>query len=161
MNFQVPQFIDQKPKIVGFLTLPQFLYLAGAALIGYGSFYVFNFFFAILITVIVGMAGIGFAFVKINGQEFPKVIVSIFGYLWKPRLYTWQRQTIQESVNLGEIENLRNKMSLQEKLKSVALNITTGKLFKPRDANQEEGGEKYETVVYLTGERKSAKRVDY
>jgi hypothetical protein len=160
MNFQVPQFIDQKPKIVGFLTLPQFLYLAAAALVGYGSFYVFNFFIAIFITAVVGTLGIGFAFVKINGQEFPKVIVSIFGFFWKPRLYTWQRQTAQESVNLGDIENLRNKMSLQEKLKSVALNITTGKLFKPRDTDQE-GGDKYETVVYLTGERKSAKRIDY
>ena len=160
MNFQVPQFIDQKPKIVGFLTLPQFLYLAGAALVGYGSFYVFSFFLAIFITVIVGMLGIGFAFVKVNGQEFPKIIASIFGYLWGPRLYTWQRQTVQESVNVGDIENIRNKMSLQEKLKSAALSITTGKLFKPR-TDGENDGEKYETVVYLTGERRNAKRIDY
>jgi hypothetical protein len=159
MEFQVPQFIDQKPKIVGFLTLPQFLYVAGAALLGYISFNIFSFFFAIIITVVVGLVGITFAFVKVNGQEFPKIARSIFGYLWEPRLYTWQRQTPRESVDMDEIENLRNKMSLQEKLKSVALNITTGKFFK--QGGEAEKGEKYETVVFLTGERRAAKKVDY
>ena len=109
MNFQVPQFIEQKPKIVGFLTLPQFLYVAGAAILGYISFYVFNFFFAIIITVFAGLIGIAFAFVKVNGQEFPKIIVSVFGYLWGPRLYTWQRQTARESVNINEVEELRGQ----------------------------------------------------
>lgn len=160
MNFQVPQFIEQKPKIVGFLTLPQFLYVAGAAILGYISFYVFNFFFAIIITVFAGLIGIAFAFVKVNGQEFPKIIVSVFGYLWGPRLYTWQRQTARESVNINDVEKLRGKMSLQEKLKSVALKITTGKFFKPADEVSGDG-EKYETVMYLTGERRRAKKVDY
>lgn len=160
MNFQVPQFIEQKPKIVGFLTLPQFLYIAGAAILGYISFYVFSFFLAIIITVIAGLIGISFAFVKINGQEFPKIVSSIFGYLWGARLYTWQRQTAHESVNIEDVEELRDKMSLQEKLKSVALGITTGKFFKPTE-NIDENGEKFETVMYLTGERRKAKKVDY
>ena len=157
-NFQVPQFIDQKPKIVGFLTLPQFFYVAGAGLLGYISFHVFSFFLALLITIVAGLLGVAFAFIKINGQEFPSIVASIFGYLWKPRLYTWQRQMIQQSIDLAEIENVRNKMSLQEKLKSVALSISTGKFFKPSENNKEE---KFETVVFLTGERKQAKKVDY
>ena len=38
-TFQVPQFIDEQPKVVGFLTLPQFLYLAlsGDAVPGWES----------------------------------------------------------------------------------------------------------------------------
>jgi hypothetical protein len=161
-NFQVPQFIEQKPKIVGFLTLPQFLYVAGGALVGYISFYVFNFFLAVIITFIFGLLGVAFAFVKINGQSFPQVVTSVFGYFWQPRLYTWQRQTKEETLDLSkieEIENLRNRMSLQEKLKSAALSIATGKFFKPKE-NQNKG-DKYETVVYLTGERGTAKKVDY
>lgn len=159
MNFQVPQFIEQKPKIVGFLTLPQFLYVAGAALLGYLSFNIFSFFLALLITVVVGSLGIAFAFVRVNGQEFPKVVSAAFGYVWNPRIYTWQRQTPQESVNVDEIENIRNRMSLQEKLKSMTLSITTGKFFRPAERTEE--GERYETVVYLTGERSKARRIDY
>ncbi len=159
MNFQVPQFIEQKPKIVGFLTLFQFLYLAGVALLGYVSFYVFNFFLALIITVFAGLVGLALAFVKINGQEFPRIVIAVFSYLWNPKIYVWQRQTLQSSVNIKEMENLRNKMGLQEKLKSVALNITTGKFFSRKQKAGDE--EKYETVVFLTGERKTAKRVDY
>lgn len=162
MNFQVPQFIEQKPKIVGFLTLPQFLYLAGAALTGYISFHIFNFFLAIMITIIMGLLGVAFAFIKINGQEFPRIVVSIFGYLWQPRLYTWQRQTQEERLGARkaeEIENIRHKMGLQEKLKSIALSVTTGKFFKLKGDRPDE--DRYETVVFLTGERGRAKRIDY
>ncbi|TSA45140.1 PrgI family protein [bacterium] len=158
-NFQVPQFISQKPKIVGFLTLPQFFYLAGAALIGYISFYVFTFFLAILITLVAAILGIAFAFIKINGQEFPKLITAVFGFMWGPKVYTWQRQNPQTSVNIDNVENIRNKMSLQEKLKSITLSIATGKFFKQQTEN--DGKEKYETVVFLTGERGRAKKVDY
>jgi len=159
MEFQVPQFIDQKPKIVGFLTLFQFLYLAGAGVIGYASFYVFSFFIALLITIVVGIVAIAFAFVKINGREFPRLVADAFGYVWNPRVYTWQRISPQTSVNFEEIENARGRMSLQEKLKSVALSVTTGKFFKSASGSGD--GEKYETVVYLTGETGRAKRVDY
>jgi hypothetical protein len=51
-------------------------------------------------------------------------------------------------------------MGIEEKLKSIALQITTGKFFTqlgtPRNSNTE-----YQVVTYLTGEKKVAKRVDY
>lgn len=50
-------------------------------------------------------------------------------------------------------------MGLEERLKNVALSVTTGKMFAPKTPKGEAQG--YETVVYLTGERKQAKRVDY
>jgi hypothetical protein len=161
-NFQIPQFIDQKPKIVGFLTLQQFLYVGGAALLGYISFQIFNLFFAIIITVLVGMIGVAFAFIKINGQDLPKVVASAFTYFWRPRVYTWQRinpTTTIELSKMNDIDNLRHKMGLEERLKNVALRITTGKFFTAKPQKGVEQG--YETVVYLTGERRQAKRVDY
>ncbi len=161
-NFQIPQFIEQKPKIVGFLTLQQFFYVGGAALLGYISFQIFNLFFAVIVTVIVGMIGLAFAFLKINGQEFPKIVTSALTYFWQPRVYTWQRINPTTTIDLNkltDIENLRHKMGLEERLKNVALNITTGKFFALKAQKGEEQG--YETVVYLTGERKQAKRIDY
>lgn len=162
MEFQVPQFIDQKPKIVGFLTLQQFFYVGGAALLGYISFQIFNLFFAVLITFVVGTIGLSLAFLKINGQDFPKIMASAFSYFWQPRTYTWQRINPTTTIELdrfNSIENLRKKMSLEERLKGVALRVTTGKFFAAKPPKGEARG--YETVVYLTGERKQAKRVDY
>ncbi|MCL4404223.1 PrgI family protein [Patescibacteria group bacterium] len=163
MEFQVPQFIDQKPKIVGFLTLQQFFYVGGAALLGYISFQIFNLFFAVVATVILGLIGVAFAFVKINGQDFPSIVASAFSYFWQPRTYTWQRVNPTTTIELdkfNKIDSLRHKMGLEERLKNVALSVTTGRIFAPKTPA---GGETrgYETVVYLTGERKQAKRVDY
>ncbi len=162
MEFQIPQFIDQKPKIVGFLTLQQFFYVGGAALLGYIFFQIFSLFFAVLLTFVFGAVGLSLAFLKINGQEFPKIMASALAYFWQPRTYTWQRVNPTTTIELdqfNDIENLRKKMSLEERLKGVALRVTTGRFFAPKVPKGESRG--YETVVYLTGERKQAKRVDY
>lgn len=163
MEFQIPQFIDQKPKIVGFLTLQQFFYVGGAALLGYISFQIFSLFFAVIVTFIFGAVGLALAFLKINGQEFPKVLTAALSFFWEPRTYTWQRINPTTTIDLdkmNDIENLRHKMSLEERLKNIALNVSTGKFFSPKTAKRGEV-QGYETVVYLTGERKQAKRVDY
>ncbi len=162
MEFQVPQFIEQKPKIVGPLTLGQFFYLAGAAGISFISFKIFSFFLWILITLFFGAIGVTLAFVKINGQPFPKLMGSAFNFFWKPRVYTWQRKAPQTTIDfqkIEQIENMRENMHTQERLKSVALSIMTGKFFMKKPETEDQ--DKYETVVYLTGERKQAKRVDY
>jgi hypothetical protein len=163
-TFQVPQFIEEQPKVVGFLTLPQFLYLAAAAGISLASFYVFTFLLWLLITLLVMAAAIGLAFVKVNGQALPAILRSALAYYWKPRVYTWSR-TLPETAlpgatELQRIEALRRKMGIEEKLKSLALQITTGKIFS-RPQGTREGEKQYQVVTYLTGEKKVAKRVDY
>jgi len=163
MNFQVPQFIEQEAKIVGFLTLKQFLYFAGAAIISFFAFQIFNFFLWFMISTIAAGAAIALAFVKINGQSMPKILTSALNYLWQPRTFTWQRITPQTVLNVSDVEKievLRKNISVQEKLKTVALNIATGKILsaKQRDAP---GNERFQVVTYVTGEKKMAKRVDY
>ncbi len=162
--FQVPQFIEQKPKIVGFLTLPQFLYLAGAAAVSFAAFYVFNFFLWLIVTVIVAAVAIALAFVRINGQDLLKVAVAALGFLLKPRTFTWQRAVASTMLDVESIEKLRairEHIGFQEKLKSLALAVTTGKILSALKAAPEEQGERYQTVTYLTGEKKVAKRIDY
>ncbi len=163
-TFQVPQFIDEQPKVVGFLTLPQFLYLAAAAGISFASFYVFTFILWLFITLVVATVAIALAFVKVNGQSFPAVLRSALTYYWKPRIYTWSR-TLPESkipgvAELEKIEAIRQRMGIEEKLKSLALQITTGKIFS-RPAEKVSKSQEYQVVTYLTGEKKVAKRVDY
>lgn len=164
MNFQVPQFIEEQPKIIGFLTLPQFLYLAGAGGLSFLSFYVFSFFLWLMITIVLAGIAIGFAFVKISGQPLPKVLLAAFGYIWKPRQYTWQRAMKESELDISSLEKMeavRKNMTLQEKLKSIALSVTTGKIFSPKTGEEKEKKEKYQVVTYLTGEKQMAKRIDY
>jgi len=166
-SFQVPQFIEEKPKIISFFTLQQFLILGGAAIFSIILYYIFSMFlWAFLSALIVGSAT-ALAFVKINGQELPKVAQSAFRYYWNPRRYVWQRAMEETSLDTGSVEkisSLRRAMSIQEKLKLITDSITTGKIFKPENSlpegtNLPKG--KYEIVTYLTGEKRAAKRVDF
>lgn len=162
-TFQVPQFIDQKPKIVGPLTLSQFFYVAIAAGVVFISFYVFNLVLWMFISLIAVVCGIGFAFIKINGQDMPKVVRSGLRFFLQPKVYTWQREA-QKSMYGGdgkEVESLRKNISIQEKLSSVMLNVTTGKLFSPKQLRNEQKKEEYQVATFITGEKRKVKRVDY
>lgn len=159
-TFQVPQFIEQEARIIGPLTLKQFLYVALAAVISFVSFQIFNFFLWFSITTLFGGGAIAMAFVKINGQSLLQIIQAALNYLWNPRTYTWQRiapETAIETSDLEKIKVIREHMNFEEKLKSIALSITTGKLM----PQSQKSTERYQTVTYVTGERKTAKRVDY
>jgi len=163
-TFQVPQFIEEKAKIVGFLTLSQFIYVAVGAGVSFIAFSIFNLFVSIIITVIIATITISLAFVKINNQPMPKVISAAFLYFWKPRVYTWNRETKETSFDDADIERikaLRNHVSIQQKLQSIALNIATGKIFSPERHKENKKKERYQVVTYITGEHKVAKRVDY
>lgn len=160
-TFQTPQFIEQEAKIIGFLTLPQFGYIAGGGLIIFLSFKIFSFFLFLIIAVIVGGFAISLAFVKINGQTMPKVLFSAFFYFWDSRTYTWQKitpQTTLEFPDFQKIEDMRKNISVQEKLQSIALNITTGKIFQFKP---EKGAEGYQAVTFATGEKRMVKKIDY
>lgn len=166
-SFQVPQFIDEKPKIISFFTVKQFLLLSGAALVSVILFYIFSMFlWVILSSLIVGIA-IAFGFLKINGQDFTKIIQAAFNYYWSPKKYIWQRameESLLDISSIKKISSLRRSMSIQEKLKKMADSITTGKKIKPEnslpDGTKLPKG-RYEVVTYLTGEKRAAKRVDF
>ena len=162
-TFQVPQFIERKARIVGPLTLPQFLYIAAAAGLIFIAFYVFNFFLWIMVSAVFASAGISLAFVKINGQSLPKTFQSAFLFFWKPRTYVWQREiekTNLDAETLTKLKEARSRVGIQERLKSIALTISTGRLFSPKKIG---GGQKdrFAVVSHLTGEREKAKRIDY
>lgn len=89
-QFQVPQFINIEDRIIGPLTLKQFLYLLGAAgvgIVGWSFLY-----FPLFVIFAVPPAGlfVALAFLKINERPLPTVIFNAIGYYLKPRLYIWR-----------------------------------------------------------------------
>lgn len=163
MRFQVPQFIEEKPKIIGPLTLAQFFYLAGAAGISILAFYTLHGFIAFLVLIIAGGIGASLAFVKINGMDLPNAVLAAMKYWQKPKKYVWRREMEMTDLDISSIEKikaLRTNMGFQEKMKSAIKGVMTGNIpfFKKKEGRGE--GE-YQAVRYLTGETKMAKRVDY
>ncbi len=91
MQFKVPQFIDIEDKIIGPLTLKQFLYLlAGIGIIAISWFY-FKLGLFIVISVPIAVLSLALAFYKVNGRPLISVFGSLIKYLSKPRLYIWKK----------------------------------------------------------------------
>lgn len=125
-QFQVPQFIETESKIVGPLTLKQFLYLAVAGLASFLLFFVLKFLIWIMLTIVLGVIAIAFAFLKFNGRPLPLILKSAFLYYWNPRLYLWQRE--EGKAVLPQIQlSSPSKETPVSKLKDAWLGLITKK----------------------------------
>lgn len=97
MEYQVPQFIEVEDKIVGPLTLRQFIYLAGAGGLCIIFFVYLNIFIAFLLSApIVGLAA-ALAFYKVNGKPFIEVLEAGFNYYTRSKLFLWKHQPMKEA----------------------------------------------------------------
>lgn len=167
MQFQVPQFVEVEDKIVGPLTLKQFLYIGAAVGLSMLLFVVQLWLWIILSVFIIG-GGAALALIKINGQPVVKVIMSAIGFYWHPQTYVWQEKKErvaqpgakkEEAGQGASFENIVAGMSLRKSWQ----NLQTGTKVLASDGRWHVARpkERYEVVQKITGERKAVKRVDY
>lgn len=172
MQFQIPQFIEVEAKIVGPLTLKQFMYLAGAGGVSFAAFFIFQAWLWILITMFVAVIGIALAFIRYNGQPLPKIILYAFGFFWKPRLYIWQRMPEMKALEIPEYNIEEKRKSLKEyftQMPSVKKLWTDLMTSKGPITKREKGvpslvkpsKEKIAVFRKITGEKEIAHRVDF
>lgn len=164
-TFQVPQFIETKAKIIGPLTLMQFFFVGTAGAFCFIFFNLFEFFLALMLSAVVGTLGLALAFVKINGQGLPQVILSAANFFWQPKIYTWQRTAPGRVFEIPEesalnIITARKNFSLQATLKNLAQSALLAK-FSPAEKTVRQQRDGYQIIRELTGEREMAKRIDY
>ncbi len=161
-TFQVPQFIDQKPKIVGPLTLKQFAFIAVATLLSFFAYYTFDFLLWIIVSVVMESFALLLAFGKINGQDSTAVLKAVFSFLVQPRMFIWERNfSVKAAEEKSRADVARRSMSVQEKLKSISLNITTGKTLPPKAFRDEQKKKGFQEAVFQTGEKRLVKKMDY
>jgi hypothetical protein len=92
MNYVLPQFIEMEAKIVGPLTLKQFMYVASGAGL---SFFIYftnplgTTISIVLIILIMSTAG-ALAFVKIDGIALPNVLVNALRFALSTKIYLWK-----------------------------------------------------------------------
>lgn len=92
MEYQVPQFIEVEDKIIGPLTLRQFIYIAGAGGLCVVFFSYLSFVFALLFALPVVALASSLAFYKINGKPFIEVLEAGFSYFTRSKLFLWKHQ---------------------------------------------------------------------
>lgn len=97
MHAQVPQYLDVEDKIIGPLTLKQFIYLLLAGGLIFLLFNLLKFEIFIILAIPIAIIAVLLAFYKIGGnQKFSKFMVSILGFLGKPNIYTWKKTSPQK-----------------------------------------------------------------
>lgn len=179
MQFQVPQFIETEDKIVGPLTLRQFIYIAVAALISFFLFFVLQTWLWLIITAILGTAAAALAFVKYHGRPLIVILFAAVSYLWKPRFYLWKRTepaVKPPELKLEKITEALTPEKPKEKkplLQNLWLKLHTMPRSQPEQRKTAAIHEKFKSLAEekqtpafeilrkATGERQSVKRVDY
>lgn len=102
MQFKVPQFLDIEDKVIGPLTIKQFLYLAGGIGLGYITYKIIPW-VTIAIVPAFGFVILGgtLAFYKFNNKPFVFLIEYAFNYINSSRLYVWRRRERSDQVSLA------------------------------------------------------------
>lgn len=92
MRFQVPQFIEIEDKIVGPLTLKQFLYLAGGAGMSVIAYRFLPLLIAIMVIAVIATLSMALAFFKYNNKPFVDLLEAGVQYYLGEKLYIWKKQ---------------------------------------------------------------------
>lgn len=110
MVFNVPQFIEHEPKIVGPFTFKQFLYVgvAGGALF-FLYFMIPSLVLFIFVAIILFAGALALAFFKIGGVPLPAIIKNILAFSTKPRIYLWMKKKGGPPKVIKKIEKVEEK----------------------------------------------------
>lgn len=97
MRFQVPQFIEVEDKIIGPLTIIQFVFLAGGIGFFIAMWLILPLWAAILIGGPVAIFGLALAFYKVNDRPFIHALQNGLEYTLKDKLYIWDKERTQQA----------------------------------------------------------------
>lgn len=140
-QFVVPQFIDVEDKILGPITIRQFLILLVASLTIFLFMRYGDLGLKIFALVVIGGGALVFAFVKINGQDFHYFLLNIFGTLRKPGLRIWQKSYSNSDLdylrklnaNPEVLEKVERKAVRRERIRDLSLVVNTGGFYRGED----------------------------
>lgn len=140
-KFVVPQFIDNEDKILGPITVRQFLICLVATLLLFIEFKVFKtLYFVFAATLTAGTAAV-FSFVKVNGQPFHVYFVNVVQTKSRPQLRVWNKELTTDELKAYLIatpstaivkSSLKNRPA-STRLRDLALTVNTGGVYNADD----------------------------
>lgn len=91
-QFVVPQFIDVEDKVIGPVTVRQFIIILAGGGAMFIAYKISDFALFIVWFMLISALTFGFAFVKINGRPVHYFLLNVFQTSKKPRLRIWQKK---------------------------------------------------------------------
>lgn len=135
----VPQFLDVEDKIIGPITVRQFIELMVAGLLIFIFYKIFDFsLFAVSSLLTLGIALV-VAFIKINGQPFHFFLLNFFATLKSPKLKVWRKQySDSELIRIRDDNEIKKRLPktiirqpvTSSRLSELSLIVDTGGVYR-------------------------------
>jgi PrgI family protein len=136
-RFVIPQFIDEEAKIIGPITMRQFLIMLCALLVSFIMFKSFDFALFLLLGIPFFFFMLIMAFVKIRGQKFHFFLLNFIVKMRRPNVRIWDKtqQGIIEVMKLDEKKmeppRMVKETPSQGRLHELSLVVNTGGMYRP------------------------------
>jgi hypothetical protein len=124
MPFQVPQFIEHDPKILGPFTVKQTIYIGSALFGGVILYFTVDYWIFIITSVVLFAIAVALAFIKVEGLMIPEVIKNFFTYSTTNKIYLWKRKESPVFLSTKKEKTLEQ----QEQKKSSLKMSSSGKI---------------------------------
>lgn len=142
-KFVVPQFIDNEDKILGPITVRQFLICLAATLIIFLLYRLFPLAYFIFGSIVVAAIAGTFAFLKINGQPFHLFFVNFVQTSTRPKKRVWNKELdnaqlkalIAKPPEAQKIIMASKSRPESSRLRDLALTVNTGGVYNPEEDN--------------------------
>lgn len=143
-KYVVPQFIDNEDKILGPITVRQFLVLMAATVALFISYSLISsvIVFGLVALVICGLAGT-FGFLKIHTQPFHLFFLNFLISQIRPGLRVWDKELTNDQLfafmNLDKVGSAEvevrpvKERPTSSRLRELTLVVNTGGVYKPDD----------------------------
>ena len=144
-NITVPQFIEAEDKIVGPITVRQFVIMFVGAMLIFVEFKASDISLFILLGSITLAATLSLAFIKVNGQPFHFFLLHLFQTIKRPSVRVWRKVPHPEPFVTAVLVKPAEKEGTQDhprvggqRLSELSLIVDTGGGYASKD---EEGTE--------------------
>ena len=98
MQYPVPQFTDVEDRIIGPLTLKQFLIIFGAGIVVFLAYTVAkSLIVLIFVALLVGLPALAVAFAKLNGRPMYNMLGFFIQFLTSPKILIFYKEGIGDS----------------------------------------------------------------
>ncbi len=143
-KYMVPQFIDNEDKILGPITVRQFLIMLGAVAALFIAYKLSpsTLIFVLIALLIIVVAGT-FGFVKIQSQPFHLFFLNFLASQLRPSLRVWDKELneaqLRAFIELGKVTvaevdpNQGKRRPTSSRLRDLTLVVNTGGVYKPDD----------------------------
>ncbi|MFA5021205.1 MAG: PrgI family protein [Patescibacteria group bacterium] len=137
----VPQFLDVEDKIIGPITVRQFIELLVAGLVIVIFYKIFDFTLFVFSGLAVLAIALIVAFSKINGQPFHLFLLNFIQTMRNPKLKVWRKDSSVKDLQLkspveAKVATVRFRKPLStSKISEIALIIDTGGIYAGENGN--------------------------